>query len=92
MAESPGGKETFNQLISGEGQNIFTEHIDAFGLVSGQDYQVGELKQALMSHEHILLGYIHDCHPVLNPSSSGKLSFDKDDVLVLLGSRNSEVQ
>ena len=75
----------FDELLSWEGDDMYSKAIRSFNLTTEHDYSVGALKQIILSYKYTFLGYIHENKTILNPPLDERISFNPDDRLIVMG-------
>ena len=78
-------EQIFAELLSREGDDLYSKPIKSFNLGTEHDYSFRALKQIVLSYKYTLIGYIHEEQTVLNPSLDERIDFDEDDRLIVLG-------
>ena len=78
-------EKIFDELLSREGDDLYSKPIKSFNLGTEHDYSFRALKQIVLSYKYTLIGYIHEDQTVLNPSLDDRIDFDEDDRLIVLG-------
>ena len=78
-------EEIFGELLSREGDDLYSKPIKSFNLGTEHDYSFRALKQITLSYKYTLIGYIHEDQTVLNPSLDERIKFAEDDRLIVMG-------
>ena len=85
MAENAEAKDVFVELLSKEGNELYTKRIRCFNIGTEHDYSYNALKQITLSYHYTLIGYIHDEQIVMNALNDDRVFFSEDDRLIVLG-------
>lgn len=78
-------QQVFEELLSKEGNELYSKPIRQFNLGVIHDYSFGALKQIVLSYGYTLLGYSHDNEMDLNLKLEDRIDLDEDDRLIVLG-------
>ncbi len=85
MAGNPGLEEIFDELLSKNGNELYSKSVGSFNLELNHDYSYNTLKQIALSYRYTLFGYILSSNTVLNPDSGTVIRFKDGDRLIVLG-------
>ena len=85
VSQNPELDQIFDELLSRDGDDLYSKPIKSFNLGTEHDYSFRALKQIVLSYKYTFLGYIHEDQTILNPKLDDRINFDPDDRLIVMG-------
>lgn len=85
MSENTELEGVFEELLSNKGNELYSKPLKPFNLSTKHDYSFGALKQIALTYGYTLIGYSHNDEMNLNVELEERITFNKNDRLIVLG-------
>lgn len=85
MSNNPELEGIFDELLSREGNELFSKSALSFNLVMRHDYKVRDLKRIILTYNYVLLGFRINDEVLINPINDTIINFNEGDRLFVLG-------